>query len=93
MFLGSERRTIQRLTDAGANTAERGILLEDGRLARLVRSRLQRAGALQAAGNNRYYLLMDAYERYRGRRRMRAWIIVTILMLAVASVYFGGGSA
>ena len=88
-----ERRTIQRLTDAGANTAERGILLEDGRLARLVHGRLQRAGALQAVGNDRYYLLMDAYERFRGRRRVRAWIIVTFLLLAVATVYFSGGFA
>src|SRR5262245_57290884 len=80
-----ERRTIQRLTDAGANTAERGILLEEGRLARLVQGRLERAGALQAVGNDRYYLLMDAYERYRGRRRLRAWIIVPILLLAVAT--------
>jgi hypothetical protein len=89
----SERKTIQRLTEAGANTAERGILLEDGRLARLVQGRLQRAGALQAVGNDRYYLLMDAYEQYRGRRRVRAWIIVTILLLAVATVYFSGGFA
>jgi len=88
-----ERKTIERLTDAGANTAERGILLEDGRLARLVQGRLARAGALQAVGNDRYYLLMDAYERYRGRRRVRAWIIVAILLLAVATVYFSGGLA
>jgi hypothetical protein len=88
-----ERKTIERLTDAGANTAERGILLEDGRLARLVQGRLARAGALQAVGNDRYYLLMDAYERYRGRRRGRAWIIVAILLLAVATVYFSGGLA
>src|SRR5262245_34290129 len=82
-FRRLERKTIQRLTDAGANTAERGILLEEGRLARVVQGRLQRAGALQAVGNDRYYLLMDAYERYRGRPRLRAWIIVTILLLAV----------
>jgi hypothetical protein len=88
-----ERRTIQRLTDAGADTAERGILLEDGRLARLIRGRLERAGALRAAGNDRYYLLMDAYERYRGRRRLRAWVIVALLLLAVATVYFSGGFA
>jgi hypothetical protein len=88
-----ECKTIQRLTDAGANTAERGILLQDGRLARLVQGRLQRAGALQAVGNDRYYLLMDAYERYRGRRRVRAWIIVTLLLLGVATVYFSGGLA
>jgi hypothetical protein len=88
-----ERKTIQRLTDAGANTAERGILLENGRLARLVHGRLERAGALQAVGNDRYYLVMDAYERYRGRRRVRAWIIVAILLLGVATVYFSGGLA
>jgi hypothetical protein len=88
-----ERKTIQRLTDAGANTAERGILLEEGRLARLVQGRLERGGALQNVGNDRYYLRMDAYERYRGRRRLRAWIIVAILLLAVATVYFSGGFA
>src|SRR5262245_36812313 len=88
-----ERQTIQRLTDAGANTAERSILLEDGRLSRLVQGRLERAGALQAAGNDRYYLLMDAYERFRGRRRVRALIIFALLLVAVATVYFSGGFA
>jgi hypothetical protein len=88
-----ERKTIQRLTDAGANTAERGILLEDGRLARLVQRRLQRAGALQAAGNHRYYLLMDAYERFCGRRRARALVILALLLVAFATVYFSGGFA
>jgi hypothetical protein len=93
VFRRLEQKTIQRLTDAGANTAERGILLQQGTLAGLVRNRLERAGALQPAGNDRYYLLMDAYERYRGRRRVRAWIIVTVLLLAVATVYFSGGFA
>lgn len=55
---------------------------------RLVHGRLQRAGALQSAGNDRYYLPMDANEQYRGRRQVRAWIIVTVLLFGVATVYF-----
>jgi len=89
----TEQRTIQRLIDAGATTAERAILLTDGHFARAVRGRLERAGALQSAGNDRYFLRMAAYERFQERRRMRVWIIVTILMLGVVTVYFSGGFA
>src|SRR5262245_49852006 len=76
----AERRTIGRLQDAGADRAERAILLHSGgRIERFVHGRLERAGALQPAGNDRYYLHAAAYERFRGRRRTRALIVLSAL--------------
>ena len=51
-----ERRTIARLTDAGANRMDRAILLErNGPVAQFVHDRLERAGVLKPAANHRYY--------------------------------------
>ena len=86
-----ERRTIGRLTDAGADRAERAILLETGGpIERFVHGRLERAGALQPAGNDRYYLYPAGYERFRGRRRMRALILLSVLAAVIAGLYWGG---
>jgi hypothetical protein len=87
----SERRAITRLRDAGANTAERAIILESGRpLAGFAHQRLERAGVAQPAGNDRYYLNEAAYDAYRGRRRKRAMVIVALLMMGIAILYFRG---
>ena len=77
-----ERRTIARLTDAGANTAERAILLErGGRLHEFVyRASDERRGAASGPGNDRYYLNAGRLRRVSrpapparaGRRRSAA---------------------
>jgi hypothetical protein len=86
-----ERRAIARLNEAGANTAERAILLEDaGRASRGVQRRLVEAGALVSAGNDRYYLNQPAYEAYRGRRRTRANIVLAVLAVIVLVMYYAG---
>jgi hypothetical protein len=87
----SERRAITRLEEAGANTAERAILLETrGPLSSFTHHRLERAGVLKAAGNDRYYLNGAAYEAFRTRRRTRALVVVTLLLIGIAMLYFRG---
>lgn len=77
-----ERRTIGRLTDAGANVAERAILLEPGGpLSRFVHHRLAGTGALVLTGDARYYLDEQAYEVFRKRRRRRALVVIAAAML------------
>lgn len=87
----NERRMIARLREAGATLGERAIWL-DGRapLSRFSRGRLARAGVLQPAGNDRYYLNDAAYEAFRARRRTRAAVIVTLLSIGIAVLYFRG---
>lgn len=88
---GIERRTIARLHDAGADTAERAILLEDGGpISSFVYRRLGSAGALIAAGKDRYYWSAQGYERFRARRRRRALVMVTLLLAIIGMAYLLG---
>jgi hypothetical protein len=90
----SERRVIARLLDAGANTAGRAILLDSQRpLSGFTRQRLERAGVLHPAGNDRYYLDAGAYEVFRARRRTRAMVMAALLLIGIAILYFRGDSS
>jgi hypothetical protein len=87
----AERRTIARLKDAGATVAERGVLLQrDGVINEFVVRRLERAGVVKDAGNDRYYWDGAAYERLRGARRRRAAVVFGLLLLIAAALYFRG---
>lgn len=86
-----ERRTIARLRDAGANLAERGILLEPGgSIVAFVYRRLSRAGVLVSAGNDRYYLDEAAYDAFRARRRRRALIVLGAIVVILLVMYMRG---
>jgi hypothetical protein len=86
-----ERRAIRRATDAGATVRERAVLLEDaGRLGELVYRRLERAGVLVPAADDRYYFDPDAYARFQSRRRKRALLAVTALVIGLAIFYLRG---
>jgi hypothetical protein len=86
-----ERRTIARLQDAGANTAELAILLEQrGPVERWVHRRLERAEALKPAANDRYYLYAPAYEAFQRSRRRRALIVLAVLVAALVALYLLG---
>ena len=88
---GIERRAIARLRDAGATTAQRAILMDrDGLLTGFVHRRLERAGVLQPAANDRYYLNETGYDAFHTRRRRRAIGALIILAGAFAVMYFGG---
>jgi hypothetical protein len=86
-----ERRMTARFTDAGANTAERGILVDrDGPVAGFVFRRLHTAGVLQDAGNDRYYWNASAYGALRRRRRLRAFVVIAALVAGLAILVFRG---
>ena len=86
-----EHRAITRLRDAGANTAERAILMERaGPVEGFVHRRLERAGVLQAAANDRYYVNETAYRAFQARGRRRAVAVMVSLIGAFAVMYFGG---
>ena len=87
----SERRAIARLREAGADTAERAIVLETRRpLSGCAHHRLVRSGGLQPAGNDRYYWHEAAYDAYRSRRRTRALVLMALLLIGIAILYFRG---
>ena len=82
---------LARLHDAGATSGERGILMpQDGFFNRLVFNRLRRAGVLQHAGNDRYYVDDAAYGRFRTGRRRRAMATVAMLLIGIALLYLRG---
>lgn len=86
-----EQRAIMRLQNAGANTAERAILMERaGPVAVFVHRRLERAGVLQAAANDRYYLNETAYRTFQARQRRRAMAVIVSLIVVLSVWYFGG---
>ena len=86
-----ERATVARLTDAAATTAATGIPLDDGRLMRqFVHRRLERAGVLLAAGNDRYYFSQAAYDAFRARRRNRAMLILGLIGIGLVVLYSRG---
>jgi hypothetical protein len=89
-----ERRTIDRVTDAGANTVERSVTLEPaGKLGDFAQRRLKRSGVLIPAGNDRYYFDAKAYATFRARRRQRALVVVAALVVGIAILYLRGDSS
>ena len=88
---GIERRTIARLRDAGADTAERAILLAPGgRLTRWVYRRSERQQALRPGGANRYYLYGPGYDAFRQRRRRRALFVLSAVFITMAILFLAG---
>jgi hypothetical protein len=86
-----ERRTIARLTDAGASRMDRAILLErEGPVAGFVHHRLVRAGVLKGAANDRYYWDELAYRELIRRRHRRAMIVGGSLVLMTTMIYLAG---
>jgi hypothetical protein len=86
-----ERRTIARLKDAGANTSERAVLIENnGMIATFVHQRLEAAGALKPAANDRYYWNEAAYTVFNRRRRRRAVVVLAVLAIVFTVMYFRG---
>ena len=86
-----ERRTIERLRDAGADRPERAILLEPGGpIERFVYRRLERAAALKPAAGGRYYLYAAGYDGFRGRRRRRAALVLGAAAVVFVALYLGG---
>ena len=86
-----ERRAIARLHDAGASTVERAILMDrNGWVAAFVHRRLEHAGVLRSAPNDRYYMDEPAYRHLVARRRRRAVALIGLIIASLAVMYFRG---
>jgi hypothetical protein len=86
-----ERRVVSRAAAAGADIAERAVLLEDvGPVGEFVHRRLQGAGVLVSAGHDRYYVNQHAYTAFRRRRQRRAVLVVGVVVLVMALLFFRG---
>ena len=84
-----ERRTITQVSRAA--TADAAVSLrERGAAAQFVQHRLHRAGVLLDAGNGRYYFSKPAYDRFRRNRRKRALVLIGIVLIGMAVLYWRG---
>jgi len=81
----AERRIHRQLSDAGAFTVESAVPLspsgsrEKGRLQDLVRG-----GAVRLASSDRYFLDADGWNSYQSRRRRRALIALSVVVVLVS---------
>lgn len=88
-----ERRMIRRHRDDGAVNPDHVATAESGsRVTRWVRDRLARNGVLKLtpAGS---YLDETAYSAYRWRRRRRALVMVTLVLVGFGIALFRGDVA
>jgi Mn-dependent DtxR family transcriptional regulator len=77
-LLATERRLVRRLRHAAATSPDTAApLTVHSFLARFRLARLQRAGAVVAAGSGRFFLDAAGYARYRQSRRRRAIVVLT----------------
>jgi hypothetical protein len=79
-----EARLVRRFKNDGATSRERAWELPAlGMIGRWRFARLRGAGAIAEASPGSYYLDAEAYHQYRKRRRIRALVLVFLLVAAV----------
>ena len=85
-----ERRLVQGHLDRGALSHDHVARVDsDGRVATWVRDRLVRNDALKLTPEGSY-LDETAYSAYRWRRRRRALVMVTLVLLGFGIAFFKG---
>jgi hypothetical protein len=80
----AEERIHRQLADARAFTAETAIPLSTGRA--IERRRLQgliRGGAVRQTANGSHFIDADGWSKYRGNRRRRALIALSVVLALV----------
>ena len=78
-----ERRLVDWFRARGALDDERAVTLNaEGAIATFIQRRLEGAGAIRA-GRGGYYFDETSYAAFRARRRRRAFVIATILVIAI----------
>jgi len=88
-----ERRLIRAHLERGAVSREHAARVgSDGRIAGWVRERLVRNGVLKATSEGSY-LDETAYAAFRWRRRRRALVMATLLLLGFGMAIFRGDIA
>jgi hypothetical protein len=87
-LIAAERRIVRRLRRAGALTPENAIpIAPRSALTRFRLGRLLRSGAVVTAPGGLYYLDPAAFALYRGRRRRRAFILISSA-LAIGAIFW-----
>ena len=89
VVLFRRKKLFQQLRAAGATTPEAAQPVDGTGLTGFWRRKLLAAGVLRPAAGNRYWLDVETWRAYQGRRKRRALTIVVILgTLALAAVAY-----
>jgi hypothetical protein len=85
-----ERRLVDWFRARGAFDAQRAVTVNaGGRISGFVHRRLEGAGAIRSAGN-RFYFDEESYAAFRARRRKRAFVVLTLVIIAVGIGFLTG---
>jgi hypothetical protein len=88
---GTERRVVRGLESKAATAPDRAVaLLGLGPLGRLILRRLVAVGAVKAMAEEKYYLEREDYTLFRRRRRMRALVILGVLLVVIGVMWWRG---
>jgi hypothetical protein len=91
---GTERRLVRGLESQGATGPDRAVALQGlGPLGRLILRRLVAVGAVKFVAGEKYYLDPDGYAGFRHRRRMRALVILGLLLVVIGVMWWRGVEA
>jgi hypothetical protein len=91
-LVASERRLLRRLRAAAAVSPETATSLPPFRspVTRFRMARLQKSGAVVAAGDGRFYLDAAAYARYRRARQQRAFKVIAVASSVMLFLWWRG---
>jgi hypothetical protein len=85
-----ERRLVDWFRARGAFDQERAVTVNaGGAIGGFVRRRLEGAGVIRAAGNG-FYFDEDSYAGFRTRRRKRAFVVATLVVITVGIGFLTG---
>ena len=87
-----ERRLVDWFRARGALDRERSVTVNaGGSISSFVHRRLEGAGAIRAAGD-RYYFDEASYAGFRARRRRRAFVVATVVVIGIGIAFLTGVS-
>ena len=85
-----ERRLVDWFRARGALDENRAVTVNTGGASRgFVHRRLERAGAIRHAGN-RFYFDEESYAGFRARRRRRAFVVATLVVIGIGIGFLTG---
>src|SRR5262245_26257091 len=85
-----ERRLVEWFRERGAFDEERAVAISaGGGITGFVQRRLERAGVIRPAAR-RYFFDEERYAAFRSRRRMRAFVVLTILVIGIGIGFLTG---
>jgi hypothetical protein len=84
-----ERRLVRGLESQEATAPDRAVaLLGLSGLGRLILRRLVAVGAVKVVAEEKYYLVPEGYAGFQRRRRMRALVILGMLLVVIGVMWW-----